>query len=299
MLNLFSIKKCLLAVFLVVLAPAVFAVDFQCSSVGLKRYEEVICEYAILNFQYKKIYRQQMDLMKAGRISQEAIDSWREGRNLCSDVACMDSVFAEWAAIEDRMKRLEVVPRPQERDVLSIGQSSTWSDKVPETQQYLPSVQDIPATPAIDLTNYSAGGPGGESAGDRVVGLNQVSSGGGEAVVPDEANGGGAAFIVAILAIGVLRYLFNGKSSGGAGGRVSRSRKVEDRPSIKRYLRRTESCARCDYWSGSRDVELGNTVLVKKTNLQGKCLLGGGVTTLPTKADFRCRNWRKWGALVE
>lgn len=47
--------------FLGLSASTLFAADIQCNQAGMERHEEIICEHAILNYQYEEIYKQQQD----------------------------------------------------------------------------------------------------------------------------------------------------------------------------------------------------------------------------------------------
>lgn len=58
--------------------------------------ERVICDHAILNHQYDRIYGQQQVLTSAGKLSAEDLVDWRQLRNACTDVHCMEGVFAQW-----------------------------------------------------------------------------------------------------------------------------------------------------------------------------------------------------------
>ena len=58
--------------------------------------ERVICDHAILNNEYEHIVSQQQSLLSAGKLSAGQLSRWRQSRNACTDVHCIDIVFAQW-----------------------------------------------------------------------------------------------------------------------------------------------------------------------------------------------------------
>lgn len=99
-------------VLLYCLNNAAQATDINCENTDKKKYEELICDYSILNSQYDEISKQQESLLSTGRISEEVINAWRERRNSCHDVKCMDTVFAEWADFSTSASNQVGTPRP-------------------------------------------------------------------------------------------------------------------------------------------------------------------------------------------
>jgi len=77
---------------------AAFASDLQCTTTHQPA-ERVICDHAILNNEYDDIYAQQQNLLSAGKLSPQDIAGWKQARNGCNDVHCVDSVFAQWKTI--------------------------------------------------------------------------------------------------------------------------------------------------------------------------------------------------------
>jgi uncharacterized protein len=61
--------------------------------------ERVICDHAILNNEYDDIVAQQQSLLSAGKLSPGQLSQWRQSRNACTDVHCIDTVFAQWNAM--------------------------------------------------------------------------------------------------------------------------------------------------------------------------------------------------------
>jgi hypothetical protein len=79
-------------------STAAWATDIQCASTQQPA-ERVICDHAILNNQYDEIFDQQQAMMSAGKLAPSQIAAWRQARNACIDVHCIDVVFAQWNAM--------------------------------------------------------------------------------------------------------------------------------------------------------------------------------------------------------
>jgi uncharacterized protein len=75
-----------------------WARDIQCSTTRQPA-ERVICDHAILNNEYDDIFAQQQALLRAGKLSPEQLVHWKQARNACTDVHCIDGVFAQWKAM--------------------------------------------------------------------------------------------------------------------------------------------------------------------------------------------------------
>ena len=79
-------------------STAAWANDIQCAATRQPA-ERVICDHAILNNEYDDIFAQQQILLSRGKLSPEHLALWRQSRNACTDVHCIDGVFARWAAM--------------------------------------------------------------------------------------------------------------------------------------------------------------------------------------------------------
>ena len=75
-----------------------WASDIQCATTRQPA-ERVICDHAILNNEYDDISAQQQALLSSGELSPNQLARWKQLRNACSDVHCIDTVFAQWNAI--------------------------------------------------------------------------------------------------------------------------------------------------------------------------------------------------------
>jgi hypothetical protein len=72
-----------------------WASDIQCAA-ARQPAERVICDHAILNNEYDDIVAQQQALLSSGKLSSGQLAQWRQARNACTDVHCIDTVFAQW-----------------------------------------------------------------------------------------------------------------------------------------------------------------------------------------------------------
>ena len=85
---------------LAVLIPCVlfsassWATDIQCESTRQPA-QRIICDHAILNHEYDDVYEQQQKLLQEGKLTQSDLAAWKQKRDACTDVHCIDTVFAE------------------------------------------------------------------------------------------------------------------------------------------------------------------------------------------------------------
>ncbi|MBC8752782.1 hypothetical protein F6X42_42535 [Paraburkholderia sp. WC7.3b] len=89
-----------------------WASDIQCATTR-QTAERVICDHAILNNEYDDIVAQQQALLSAGKLSAKQLAHWRQSRNACTDVHCIDGVFAQWkvmAKTADANSRAALAP---------------------------------------------------------------------------------------------------------------------------------------------------------------------------------------------
>ena len=75
-----------------------WATDIQCATTQQPA-ERVICDHAILNNEYDDIFAQQQAMLSSGKISSVQLAQWRQARNACVDVHCIDGVFDKWKAM--------------------------------------------------------------------------------------------------------------------------------------------------------------------------------------------------------
>ncbi|MBB5448018.1 uncharacterized protein HDG38_006665 [Paraburkholderia sp. WSM4177] len=88
-------------------STAASANDIQCATTQQPA-ERVICDHAILNNEYDDIFAQQQALLSSGKLSSAQLAKWRQARNACIDVHCVDGVFAQWKAMA---RSVDVAPQ--------------------------------------------------------------------------------------------------------------------------------------------------------------------------------------------
>jgi len=81
--------------------------DIQCATTQ-QAAERVICDHAILNNEYDDIFAQQQAFLRDGRLTAAQLVQWRQARNACVDVHCVDGVFARWKTMA---RSLEAAPQ--------------------------------------------------------------------------------------------------------------------------------------------------------------------------------------------
>ncbi|APA88743.1 hypothetical protein BJG93_25920 [Paraburkholderia sprentiae WSM5005] len=132
-------------------STAAWANDIQCASTQQPA-ERVICDHAILNNEYDDIFAQQQALLSSGKLSSAQLARWRQARNACIDVHCVDGVFAQWKTMA---RSVETVPQAA---VPAVPVSETAMAPVGPNP-------DAPAVPsASDLPQASQASPTSEAS---------------------------------------------------------------------------------------------------------------------------------------
>lgn len=85
------------------------ATDIQCESTRQPA-QRVICDHAILNHEYEDIYEQQQKLIQEGTLTTNNLIAWQQKRDACTDVHCIDGVFAEWSTVDQRFENSPAAP---------------------------------------------------------------------------------------------------------------------------------------------------------------------------------------------
>jgi uncharacterized protein (TIGR03382 family) len=134
-------------------STAAWATDIQCATTH-QAAERVICDYAILNNEYDAIFAQQQALLSSGKLSAEQLRKWRQSRNACVDVHCVDVVFAAWNAMA---KSVEAASQAAPAPVMA---SATALAPVGPTPDAIPSIasQASPTSEASLVRQGSAAG---------------------------------------------------------------------------------------------------------------------------------------------
>jgi LPXTG-motif cell wall-anchored protein len=78
-----------------------WATDIQCESTRQPA-QRIICDHAILNHEYDDVYEQQQRLLQEGKLTPSDVAAWKQKRDACTDVHCIDGVFAEASNTVDK-----------------------------------------------------------------------------------------------------------------------------------------------------------------------------------------------------
>lgn len=81
------------------LLTVVHSHTLDCKSESLEQHARLICDYSILNSNYKKIFKDQNILLEFGKISSDIVTSWNSELSECQSVKCIDDIFEKWNQI--------------------------------------------------------------------------------------------------------------------------------------------------------------------------------------------------------
>lgn len=130
-----------------------WASDIQCAATRQPA-ERVICDHAILNNEYDDIFAKQQALLSSGKLSPEQLAQWRQSRNACTDVHCIDGVFARWTAMA---RYIETTSRAVVGS--AMASASDMAPAVPSSDaSSLPASQASPTSEASLVRQGSAAG---------------------------------------------------------------------------------------------------------------------------------------------
>jgi uncharacterized protein len=138
--------KCALICFLLC-STSSWASDIQCESTQQPA-QRVICDHAILNHEYDDIYEQQQKLIQQGKLNANDLAAWKRKRDSCTDVHCIDGVFAQWNAIG---KGVENSPTQN-----TTAESIPAEPVITASEALGPASATLPASPAAAATAAAA-----------------------------------------------------------------------------------------------------------------------------------------------
>jgi uncharacterized protein len=128
-----------------------WASDIQCATTRQPA-ERVICDHAILNNEYDDIVAQQQALFSAGKLSSGQLAQWRQLRNGCTDVHCIDGVFAQWKTMARSVENVAQAPT-------EVASSTEMAPGGPNPNgDPLPASQAVPTSGASLVRQGSAAG---------------------------------------------------------------------------------------------------------------------------------------------
>ena len=134
-------------------STAAWASDIRCATTRQPA-ERVICDHAILNNEYDDVFAQQQALLSGGKLSPEQLAHWRQSRNACNDVHCIDIVFAQWKAMA---KSVETNSRAAVAPVMASATAMAPVGPASEAI-VLPASQALPTSEASLVRQGSAAG---------------------------------------------------------------------------------------------------------------------------------------------
>ncbi|TDY26149.1 hypothetical protein B0G81_6656 [Paraburkholderia sp. BL6665CI2N2] len=187
-----------------------WASDIQCATTRQPA-ERVICDHAILNNEYDDISAQQQALLSSGKLSREQVAQWRQLRNACSDVHCIDTVFAKWKALA---RSAEASSNAAQAPAMA---SSTDSAPVGPIGDAVPAVASQ-ASPTSEASLVRQGSAAGVALPKPVETPSSSPAAASAASSPDERRGTmgmSAGLIVALLVALGFAVLFRRRAKSG------------------------------------------------------------------------------------
>ena len=134
-------------------STAAWASDIQCATTRQPA-ERVICDHAILNNEYDDIVAQQQTLLSTGQLSPKQLAQWRQSRNACTDVHCIDTVFAQWKAVAKSSEAVsQAAPAPVMASAITLAPVGPTSDAIAR-----PASGALPTSDASLVRQGSAAG---------------------------------------------------------------------------------------------------------------------------------------------
>lgn len=79
---------------------------------SVPRAADLICDHAMLQREHERIHADQQRRLRAGAIHGSDIAAWRERRDACTSVTCLDRVFASWRRHPGQKPPRAAAPQP-------------------------------------------------------------------------------------------------------------------------------------------------------------------------------------------
>lgn len=194
--------------------------DIQCATTRQPA-ERVICDHAILNNEYEDIVAQQQSLLSSGKLSPGQLAQWNQSRNACTDVHCVDTVFARWKAmaksVEANAAAVSAPVMASATAMAPVGPASDADARASDTGA-LPASQASPTSEASLVRQGSAAGIALPQPVASQASSSTVASAASRTSEPRSAAGLGAGLVAVVLiaiALGVFAYRRN-KSVGSS-----------------------------------------------------------------------------------
>lgn len=170
----------------------------------------LICDYAMLSMGYERIYADQQRLLQVGSISESDVAAWREKRDSCDSVSCLDTVFAEWQQSSARLKSRPISHQSTDSGVASPSRELAGRQGFPRASSV--SNSEPPAAPEQNPRGSIYTTPGSAEAEKRVEAQPPTQADIPPATAPDNApkkpsSPLGALILFGALCFGVARVL--------------------------------------------------------------------------------------------
>lgn len=192
-----------------------WASDIQCATTRQPA-ERVICDHAILNNEYDDISAQQQALLNSRKLSPAQLAQWRQSRNACTDVHCIDTVFAKWQALA---RSAEASPRAAPAPAMASSTEMAPVGPIPDAVSSAAS-QASPTSEASLVRQGSAAGVALPKPVEPPISSPAAASAASAASGPDDnrgTTGMSAGLMVALLVAIGFGVLFKRRTKGGGG----------------------------------------------------------------------------------
>ena len=207
-------------------SSAAWANDIRCATTRQPA-ERVICDHAILNNEYDDVFAQQQALLSSGKLSPEQLARWRQSRNACSDVHCIDTVFAQWKAIA---RSVETTSRAAVAPVIASDAAMAPAGPASEAIA-LPASQALPTSEASLVRQGSAAGVALPQPVETQASSPTVASAPSSASESRSATGMSAGLMTALLvAVGFGVLFQRRRRNGGNTGEPPSNVRGKDKP---------------------------------------------------------------------
>ena len=207
-------------------SSAAWANDIRCATTRQPA-ERVICDHAILNNEYDDVFAQQQALLSSGKLSPEQLARWRQSRNACSDVHCIDTVFAQWKAIA---RSVETTSRAAVAPVIASDAAMAPAGPASEAIA-LPASQALPTSEASLVRQGSAAGVALPKPVETQASSPTVASAPSSASESRSATGMSAGLMTALLvAVGFGVLFQRRRRNGGNTGEPPSNVRGKDKP---------------------------------------------------------------------
>jgi len=295
--------------------------DIACESTQ-KPAERVICDHAILNWQYDHIYDQQQKLLAAGKVSSDQIASWRLERDACTDVPCINAAFSKWKTIGAADEAGQASSSDANAALLNhAAQAVDPSQHDPGSADAAATTQNSAESQGASSSPESASGAAAEANNIRQDGKGLSNTQTVFILITVALLVWGLIKVPAVRwVVGLLIILFALPGRLMFGGSIKVGKSGKDRSSSKNRPRKDtrsnedagngrrhnppqtlpssfKNCATCEHWNGPRKATtFRDRVEFASNEDKGECV-GGAFDRSQMTARTSCNKWEKWRLL--